>query len=226
MLQSIYGDQAISPWHPSSSTERGLPLSESHTLRYQVSLRYDRRSPLLDVRVVIKCSFPPPHDDISLLVLVSLPYSYPATSPPQLQLLSRYVGAFGVDAELFGSIIKTFMSVNGIKWTPGVVCVFDGLQNVLERSVLWYERRLESIKASEALREQSHLDSVGGPEVGGNATVPTPVSANKQPAALPEGIKLFEADPITDRKSAFIGRACRISDPAQVSTLDESLPVF
>ncbi|KAH9062664.1 UPF0029-domain-containing protein [Lactarius vividus] len=200
-LQSIYGDQAISPWHPSSSAERAIPLSESHTVRYHVSL-----------------SFPPPHDAISLLVLVSLPHSYPATSPPQLQLLSRYVGAFGVDADLFGSIIKTFMSVNGIEWTPGVVCVFDGLENVLERTVRWYEQRLESMKASEALREQCHLDSAKGPEVGGGATVMPPVSADIQPA-LPEGVKLFEAEPIIDRKSAFVGRACQISDPAQVPAI-------
>ncbi|KAH9045370.1 UPF0029-domain-containing protein [Lactarius pseudohatsudake] len=199
VLQSIYGDQAISPWHPSSA-ERAIPLSESHTVRYHVSL-----------------SFPPPHDAISILVLVSLPHSYPATSPPQLQLLSRYVGAFGVDADLFGSIIKTFMSVNGIEWTPGVVCVFDGLENVLERTVRWYEQRLESMKASEALREQSHLDSAKGPEVGG-ATVMPLVSVDIQPA-LPEGIKLFEAEPIIDRKSAFVGRACQISDPAQVPAI-------
>lgn len=202
VLQSIYGDQAISPWRPSSSAEKAIPLSESHTARYQVSL-----------------SFPPPHDAISLLVLVSLPHSYPATSPPQLQLLSRYVGAFGVDAELFGSIIKTFMSVNGMEWTPGVVCVFDGLENVLERSVRWYEQRLESMKANEALREQSHLDSVRGPEVDGNATIMPPVPADTQPVALPEGIKLFEAEPIIDRKSAFVGRTCRISDPAQVPAI-------
>jgi len=109
------------------------------------------------------------------------------------------------------------MSVNGIEWTPGVICVFDGLENVLERAVRWYERRLESMKASEALREQS-LDSVRGPEAGGNATV-IPVSADKQPVALPEGIELFEAEPIIDRKSAFVGRACRISDPAQVPAI-------
>lgn len=112
------------------------------------------------------------------------------------------------------------MSVNGIEWTPGVICVFDGLENVLERAVRWYERRLESMKASEALREQS-LDSVRGPEAGGNATV-IPVSADKQPVALPEGIELFEAEPIIDRKSAFVGRACRISDPAQVITIDKT----
>lgn len=47
VLQSIYGDQAISPWRPSSAeAERAIPLSQSHMVRYQVSLRYDHHSPL------------------------------------------------------------------------------------------------------------------------------------------------------------------------------------
>ena len=165
----------------------------------------------------MKSSLLPPHDGISLQVLVSLPSSYPATSPPQLQLLSRYIGPFGVDADLFGSIIKTFMSASGVEWTPGVVCVFDGLQSVLESVVHWYEQRLESKRAGEALREQSHpsLD-LTKPEAGGST--PVPASLDTQSIALPEGIRLVEAAPIVDRKSAFIGRACRISDPAQVSS--------
>jgi hypothetical protein len=139
--------------------------------------------------------------------------------PPQLQLLSRYIGPFGVDSDLFGSIIKTFMSVNGIEWTPGVVCVFDGLQSVLERVHHWYEERLESKRAGETLREQSHSSShlidSEKPDVSPRTSVPAPL--NTQSVALPEGIKLYEAAPIVDRKSAFIGRSCRISDPAQVS---------
>jgi len=202
VLRSIYGDQAISNWHPSSSTEGFISRSESITsdvVRYQISL-----------------SLLPPHDAISLQVLVSLPPSYPTTSPPQLQLLSRYIGAFGVDADLFGSIIKTFMSVNGVQWTPGVVCVFDGLQSVLERIVHWYEQRIESKKAEETLREQSHPSSrlIEDCEPGASTTIPA--SLDTQPVALPEGVRLVEAEPILDRKSAFVGRACRISDPAQV----------
>ena len=35
-------------------------------------------------------------------------------------------------------------------------------------------------------------------------------------SALPEGIQMFTAEPITDRKSVFVGRACRISHPSEV----------
>ena len=153
---------------------------------------------------------------MSLQVLVSIPPSYPETSPPQLQLLSRYIGPFGVDADLFGSIIKTFMSVNGVEWIPGVVCLFDGLQSILERVFHWYERRLESKREGEALREQSHASQIVSekPEASSSTSASTPL--NTQSVTLPEGIKLYEAAPIVDRKSAFIGRACRICDPAQV----------
>ena len=154
---------------------------------------------------------------MSLQVLVSLPPSYPETSPPQLQLLSRYIGPFGVDADLFGSTIKTFMSVNGVEWTPGVVCVFDGLQSILERVLHWYGKRLESRREGEVLREQSHPSQIVSekPEASSSTSVSTPL--NTQSVTLPEGIKLYEAAPIVDRKSVFIGRACRICDPAQVS---------
>jgi hypothetical protein len=120
------------------------------------------------------------------------------------------------------------MSVNGIEWTPGVVCVFDGLQSVLERVLHWYEQRLESMRAGEALREQSHpsphlIDSEK-PDVISSTSVSGLLNA--QSVALPEGIKLYEAAPIVDRKSAFIGRACRISDPAQVSECCGSHPII
>jgi hypothetical protein len=111
------------------------------------------------------------------------------------------------------------MSINGAEWTPGVVCVFDGLQSVLERVLHWYEQRLESKRAGEALREQSHPSAHLIDSEKPDASSSTPVSAplDTQSVALPEGIKLYEAAPIIDRKSAFIGRACRISNPSQVS---------
>jgi len=168
---------------------------------------------------IIRNSLIPPHDAVSLQVLVSLPPSYPETSPPQLQLLSRYIGPFGVNADLFGSIIKTFMSVNGVEWTPGVVCVFDGLESILERVLHWYEQLLESKRAGEALREQSHLSPhlIVSEKFDASSSTSVAAPLNTQSVTLPEGIKLYEAAPIVDRKSAFIGRACRISDPAQVS---------
>ncbi|KAI0053599.1 UPF0029-domain-containing protein [Auriscalpium vulgare] len=200
VLQSIYGDDAIAPWHPPAGRARS---PEADSIRYR-----------------LKLSLPPPCDDISLELLVSLPASYPESSPPQLQLLSRYIGPFGVDSGLFGSILKTFISVNGVEWTPGSVCVFDGSENVIERLLLWYNERLSAQKAGELLRDdvrgQEPLPPV---DASGRAISATP----SPPVALPPGVELFEAEPIVDRKSAFVGRACRISDPAQVPLILEYL---
>lgn len=127
-----------------------------------------------------------------------------------------------MDADLFGSIIKTFMSVSGVEWTPGVVCIFDGLQSVLERVAHWYEQRVESKKAMEALREQGHSSPgmIEDHEAGASASTLN----STLPVTLPEGVRLVEAEPILDRKSTFVGRACRISDPAQVVALHRWFP--
>ena len=112
--------------------------------------------------------------------------------------------------------------MTGIEWTPGVVCVFDGLQSVLERVVNWYEQRLESNKAGEVLRVQNHSRLLETAEAEGNPSTSSIALPNTQTVALLEGINLVEAEPVVDRKSAFVGRACRISDPAQVNAPHKS----
>jgi hypothetical protein len=158
----------------------------------------------------------PSHEDIPIRILVSIPPTYPSSSSPQLQLLSRYIGAFGVDSSLFGSILRTFISVSGVEWTPESVCVFDGLQNVLERCEAWYTDKLNREAAGELLRE----DALFRNHVSIEPDEPSLIDAKKDQVspdtALPEGIKIIEAEAIVDRKSIFVGRACRISDPSQV----------
>ncbi|KAK0190458.1 ribosomal protein S5 domain 2-type protein [Armillaria mellea] len=194
VLKSIYGDDSIRIWHPPE--ERST--DDTGTVRYEIVL-----------------SFPSPHDEVSIKVLVSLPSSYPATSTPQLQLLSRYIGAFGIDSALFGSVLKTFISINGVEWIEDNVCVFDGLQNVLDRCVQWYEDHLSAEKAGELLREDGKEST---PPDNRATSVPTPLadSAPSVPVSLPKGVEIFISEPITDRKSSFIGRAYSISDPSMV----------
>ena len=80
-----------------------------------------------------------PHEDESLHILATLPRSYPSTSPPQLQLLSRYVGPFIVDPALSGPVLRTyFSSLTGVAWTAGDVAVFDGVEHVREKATQWY----------------------------------------------------------------------------------------
>jgi len=42
---------------------------------------------------------------------------------------------------------------------------------------------------------------------------------------LPEGLEIIEAEPIVDRKSSFVGRACKITSPDQVAELWSCLPI-
>ncbi|KAJ3788171.1 imprinted and ancient [Lentinula aff. detonsa] len=191
VLKSIYGDEAIRSW-------KGFPTDD--TIRFEVAI-----------------DFPAPYNDVTIRILISLLTTYPAESPPQLQLLSRYIGAFGVDSSLFGSVLRTFISTNGVEWTEGAVCVFDGLQNVLDRCVQWYEDHLSAQKAGELLREDALIagqptaldPALEQPELSHTSNVLETIN-------LPSNIQIFEAESIVDRKSAFVGRACSITDPSQV----------
>ncbi|KAJ3500423.1 hypothetical protein NLJ89_g9803 [Agrocybe chaxingu] len=139
----------------------------------------------------------------------------------KVMMMETYIGSYGADSDLFGSILRTFISINGIEWSEDNVCVFDGLQNVLDRCTAWYEERLSAEKAGELVREDlkdhaqatsvkpclpdtsAHDQGSGADDVG-------------SPTALPVGIQIYTAEPITDRKSAFVGRACRIHHPSEV----------
>lgn len=196
-------------------------------MRYEVVLRW---ALIYDVEsyTVIKSSLPSPHEDVSLTILVSLPSTYPASSSPQLQLLSRYIGPFGADSNLFGSILRTYISINGIEWSEDSLCVFDGLQNVLERCTAWYEERLSAEKAGELMRVDAKENGYFNVDSSSSSLTDTSLGANDEedvehesdnpspPTEIPAGIQIFVAEPITDRKSTFIGRACRISQPSDV----------
>ncbi|KAI6024451.1 ribosomal protein S5 domain 2-type protein [Pisolithus marmoratus] len=192
VLQSIYGDNTIQPWKSPANGKPGNELAT--TIRYVVSVKSSRILSSL-----------PAHEDVSIRVL--------------LQLLSRYIGAFGVDSSLFGSILRTFISTSAVQWSPGTVCVFDGLQNVLERCENWYQERLHKDKAG----EDAHTDTLPiDPPLCEQEEEALPVDPPGN-AVLPEGIQVIAVEPIVDRKSVFVGRACRISHPSQVPLILDHL---
>ncbi|KAI0797136.1 ribosomal protein S5 domain 2-type protein [Abortiporus biennis] len=201
VLQSIYGDDSVRLWSATNDS-KGLNSNGNNgdTIRYTVELSL-------------------PDDDVTFSVLVSIPPTYPVSSPPQLQLLSRYIGAFGVDSALFGAVLRTYISSEGIEWVADNVCVFDGLEWVKERCLEWYQTKKSEKLAGELLREDERgaVDADEGKnskiselDHSSDAQLPPP------PASIPAGVKIFEAEPITDRKSSFVGRACKISDPSEV----------
>ena len=103
--------------------------------------------------------------------------------------------------------------------------MFDGLQNVLDRCVAWYEEKLSAEKAGELVRDdEKELAGVNGSSSGTRLLSPDrleeSIPAVEQESILsdlPVGVRLYVAEPITDRKSAFVGRACRIHHPSEVS---------
>lgn len=157
----------------------------------------------------------------TLLVLVSLPPAYPTSVPPQLQLLSRYVGPYGVDPSLFGAVLRTYISRDGVEWSPDAVCVFDGLEWVREQCAQWLSERMSATLAGEIERgeERPHRDHLEPSKTAHTRTVSSPEESGlgkEVPLVALEGVEIVEAEPIVDRKSSFVGRACRITDPAQV----------
>ncbi|KAK2465968.1 hypothetical protein APHAL10511_001609 [Amanita phalloides] len=154
------------------------------------------------------------HHPVALSFLVSLSPSYPAAARPQLQLLSKYIGNYAPDAALFGAILRTYMSVNGVQWSPDTLCVFDGLQNAIERCTTWYENRLSADRTT----KPETNDEVGAPSLSDSEAAD---GDGRDP--LPVGIEIHVAEPIVDRKSVFVGRACRITDASQVPQIISAL---
>jgi hypothetical protein len=119
-------------------------------------------------------------------------------------LLSKYIGNFGADAGLFGAVLRTYISVNGIEWAPDMVCVFDGLQNVIERCTAWYSEKLRADEASRLLRTDGKEEKAVENTAGNNGTdgaTPRDTSTLDTPV----GIEMYVAEPIVDRKSVFVG---------------------
>lgn len=112
------------------------------------------------------------------------------------------------------------MSKDGAEWTSDVVCVFDGIENVKDRCANWFSERLSEEKAGQMLRddERERREEAIRKTVDQAEVDDVPLQPVIEPTAMPDGVVLVEADAITDRKSVFIGRACRITNPSQVSS--------
>ena len=170
---------------------------------------------------------------------VSLPPGYPfSPSAPQLQLLSRYIGPFGVDSELFGTITRTFISSDPSRsglplWNPpdpviegsstdqgvGEVVIFDGVENARAMITKWYEEKASRAAASESARAEESTPGHPGNQDDATETIIESVPPPKGPIGFPEGIEIVEGAPIHDRGSTFVARVCHITQPSQVGTL-------
>ncbi|KAG8900541.1 eIF2 kinase Gcn2p negative regulator [Tulasnella sp. 403] len=211
-LLSIYGENSVRLW-PSSRHNADTDASPSD------GGSSHGWSPGDKIRFEVVTTLSSPNEDVGIRVLVTLPPTYPVSTPPQVQLLSRYIGDFGVDAGIFGTILRTYISHPGVTWNPGDISVFDGIEFVKSTLDSWYNERLSTRLTQQMRHEESKghpTEEVGeivaAPDLSRSSDVDTPLS-------LPQGIVLSESEPITDRKSVFVGRACVITDPSQVQPI-------
>lgn len=109
-----------------------------------------------------------------------------------------------------------------MEWIPDNVCVFDGLEWVKERCTEWYSTKKSEKLAGELLREdEKSISAADVPEESKDKKVSGlhdqwEEQVASMAAAMPKDVQIIEAEPIVDRKSAFVGRACRITDPSEV----------
>ncbi|KAG9030358.1 eIF2 kinase Gcn2p negative regulator [Tulasnella sp. JGI-2019a] len=215
-LQSIYGVGSVHVW-PSARHNADIDVPRSdppHPIQWSLGEK---------IRFEILTALSEPHESVELRILVTVPESYPSTSPPQLQLLSKYVGDYSVDATIFGTVLRTYLAHPGVEWNPGDVAIFDGLEFVKSSMDAWYKEHLSKNLARQLLREDLKPGDQTSQPVGDELEEDFNISAAQKNSELPNGIALVEGEPILDRKSAFVGRACIITDPSQVRPIIEYL---
>jgi hypothetical protein len=135
-----------------------------------------------------------------------------------------------VDANLFGKVLKTYISSGGVEFVPGEAAVFDGIENVRDMIQQWYEDHLSANAAAgllrgdeKALANMSLIEDVPDPSALGHAAPAYKELEHNATPNIPDGVQIYASDPVHDRKSTFVGRACRITSPEQVRQL--SIPV-
>ncbi|KAJ1023510.1 hypothetical protein NDA16_003127 [Ustilago loliicola] len=243
-LQSIYTDEAIRLLKIASIDGETSSNAEDQNAKEDVA---DPTSWLPGSKVTLSISTDietaGTEDAIPIRLAVTLPSFYPYSArPPQLQLLSRYIGGFSVDRKLFGEILRAFYHqkddeaaadvvnaeeaaasaawVGGsmdrrVNWSPGEVVLFEGIEWVKEKVLDWWnEKEAERAKAAPSTSPTTSTAEVRDKKVT-TFSDPTPTPAQPTPFAS----TLFQTESIIERKSEFIGYAASISSPDEVPSV-------
>ncbi|PWY97590.1 UPF0029-domain-containing protein [Testicularia cyperi] len=204
-LQSIYTDEAL---HLLKITPLGVESKGPTSPSQDGAADPASWLPGSKLTVSISTEFEPTssgEDPIPIRLAATLPSFYPHSSrPPQLQLLSRYVGGFSVDSRLFGEILRAFYHQTDGEGDGGVNAGDDEdaigtspwVGGSMENGVHW--RKGEVILFEERTTNY-------------DASNP---STSEQPSKF-KGV-LHQTPSIIERKSEFIGYAARISSPDEV----------
>ncbi|GMK56446.1 hypothetical protein CspeluHIS016_0302860 [Cutaneotrichosporon spelunceum] len=221
--------EALEAIYPGALLLSPSPPSSAHRLRYEIALpAWEDGGASAD-------------DDGAaprIRVLVTLPDGYPDTAP-RLQIMGRYVGAYAIDPGLFGDITRTFISSSGVGFTPGVPAVFDGLVHVQSLVEPWYRDRAAAAAVAEAAHDHAsrrHTPELAIDRLDLDATSKSTSTSSSNSKKLPRTDTdktgtdkdkdkdkparplphITSSSPITDRKSQFVGHACRVADEEDV----------
>ncbi|CDU26049.1 related to YIH1 [Sporisorium scitamineum] len=240
-LQSIYTDDAIhlfkiSPLDGESRAAQDEQLDSGNVA--------DPKSWLPGSKITLSVStdVETSTESIPIRLAAALPPFYPHSArPPQLQLLSRYIGGFSVDAKLFGEILRAFYHEEtsgeaaldaeepglgsawiggskdrGVQWASGQVVLFEGIEWVKEKVADWWNDK-EAERNSSSTQQPTTTNTTSSPtQPSSNITTFTPTPA-PPPSTTPFTGTLFQTPPIIERKSEFIGYAAHITSPTQVA---------
>jgi hypothetical protein len=81
-----------------------------------------------------------------------------AIDPALCKLRSRSIcGMYTANVATVGEVTKIFLSQSGPTYTPGLVCVFDGIEHALTRTKEWYRRQMKEGADGEQAREVDRI---------------------------------------------------------------------
>ncbi|KAJ9480238.1 Protein IMPACT-like protein [Pseudozyma hubeiensis] len=241
-LQSIYTDDAIHILRISPLDGQPLISSDEQLGKEDVA---DPNAWLPGCKLTLSVSTDVEttnEDPIPIRLAATLPPFYPhSVRPPQLQLLSKYVGGFSVDAKLFGEILRAFYHQvddasgeaadaeetsataawiggsmdKGVQWSSGEVVLFEGIEWVKEKVTDWWnEKEAERVKAAPSVPASDDSAQSASTNI---TTFSDPTPAAQRPS--PFAGTLHQTQPIIERKSEFIGYAARLTSPDQVASV-------
>ncbi|SJX62508.1 related to YIH1 [Sporisorium reilianum f. sp. reilianum] len=243
-LQSIYTDDAVHLLKitPLSSEIAAAPAAPAQDEQLGSENVADPNSWLPGSKITLSVStdVEAASESIPIRLAVTLPPFYPhGARPPQLQLLSRYIGGFSVDAKLFGEILRAFYheeasgdaamdaeeadvgsawaggsAERGVQWASGQVVLFEGIEWVKEKTADWWNDK-EAERNSASTQPTATAAATTQPSWD-NVTTFLPSSV---PPPAPFSGTLFQTASIIERKSEFIGYAARITSPTQVASV-------
>lgn len=109
-------------------------------------------------------------------------------------------------------------------WTEGEVAIFEGIERAREVCETFYDSRQADLQAKKAVDDHATQDDLELArqlqyEEDSARSHFNHANITREAVRLPDGCKLYTSDPIIDRKSVFIGHACKLTHPSEVDQI-------